>query len=444
MKRLVFGAAVAGMLTVANTLPTSLVQHITIHAAGELRASTHAATAADIVATARAYLGYPYATIGDSPKTGFSCIGFVHFVFAQNGINVPYDIPAAWNSAPHVQLSDLLPGDVLFYSNTVFAGLSHVAIYIGNGEMIGADNFQVGVHLDNVQDTYWMDHYYGATRPLAALGVVPATQTQDAAPTSTASATPIASPIRAGAPAGTHLQVLGNSAAVYSGPGYQYTTIASLPAYASVTVIGAQAGWYDVRYVDPSVGVTYGFIYAGNLGPATPPTYSAAAATVTPIPTPSVQLSTASAVSGANASVLIVARGPLNIRSGPGKNFAPVGSLKTGARVVAIEQRAGWAHVQAANGLAGWVALQYLTAATPGAQQATSTTGTTLTIGGRAATVTATMLYVRVARARNAAVLTVLFSGEIVRVLDTQGAWDEVQLRNGHTGWASADYLRIH
>jgi len=117
------------------------------------------------VASALEYLGAPYATIGDSPTTGFSCIGFVHFIFAQHGVDVPYDIPMAWNSEPHVALDDLLPGDLLFYSNTVFAGLSHVGIYIGNGKMVGADNFTVGVTIDDITDSYWMQHFTGVTRP---------------------------------------------------------------------------------------------------------------------------------------------------------------------------------------------------------------------------------------------------------------------------------------
>lgn len=440
MKRLVLGAAVAGVLTVANSIPTSLVQQVTSYAAGQLRVPARAATAADIVATARAYLHYPYATIGDSPSQGFSCIGFVHFVFGQNGVNVPYDIPAAWNSAPHVQLNDLQPGDILFYSNTVFAGLSHVAIYIGNGQMIGADNFQVGVHLDNIYDKYWMDHYYGATRPLAALGIVPAAQTQDLP---AASSTPTQQPTPATAPVGTRLQIVRDSAAVYSGPGYQYTTIGTLPANASVTVVGEQASWYDVKYADPAIGTTYGFIYAGDLGPAGTAAGPTGVPTSTPTPDTQLQLSTASAVSAASRTTLIVARGPLNVRRGPGKNFALVGSLKKGARVLEIERRDGWAHVQAADGIAGWVALNYMATASATDQHETYTTAETLSPGTHAALVTAAMLYVRATPTANGAVLTVLFSGETVRVVETHSSWDKVQMRNGGTGWAYASYLRI-
>ena len=138
MKRLVAGIVVAGVLTVASNFPASL-SHASTYATRQA-ARAAAPTPGDIVATARQYLGSPYAIIGNSPSTGFSCIGFVNFVFHQNGVYVPFATPSAWNSAPHVPYNELMPGDVLFFSNTVFAGLSHVAIYIGNDLMIGADS----------------------------------------------------------------------------------------------------------------------------------------------------------------------------------------------------------------------------------------------------------------------------------------------------------------
>jgi len=58
----------------------------------------------------------------------------------------------------------LIPGDVLIFANTFHAGLSHAAIYIGGGQMVGADNFSVGVHVDNVYDGYWGPRLVGAIR----------------------------------------------------------------------------------------------------------------------------------------------------------------------------------------------------------------------------------------------------------------------------------------
>src|SRR5919201_6960201 len=89
---------------------------------GSATSSPAPATAAQIVATAQRYVGSPYASIGDEPATGFSCIGFAHFVFAQHGVYVPEDLNKAYAAAPHVEQADLQAGDLVFFQNTVWQG----------------------------------------------------------------------------------------------------------------------------------------------------------------------------------------------------------------------------------------------------------------------------------------------------------------------------------
>lgn len=134
-----------------------------------------------IVSTASSYIGSPYAWIGDTPATGFSCTGFVHWVYSQFGYNTSEDVDVLYNSYTHVASGDLQPGDVLIFANTYHAGLSHAAIYIGGGQMIGADNFTVGVHVDDVFDSYWGPKLVGGLRVLTDTAAVsqsiPATTT---------------------------------------------------------------------------------------------------------------------------------------------------------------------------------------------------------------------------------------------------------------------------
>src|SRR6185312_11995306 len=75
LKRLVAGAVVAGILTVASSLPASPIR-VGSSGASKLTAPSRAPSPSDIVATAQQYLGSPYAWIGNTPA-GFSCIGFV-------------------------------------------------------------------------------------------------------------------------------------------------------------------------------------------------------------------------------------------------------------------------------------------------------------------------------------------------------------------------------
>jgi len=211
-----------------------------------------------VVATARALVGSPYAYIGDDPSTGFSCIGFVHYVYAQAGVDVPYDLGVAYSSEPRVSVAHLRPGDLLFFSNTVWNGLSHVALYAGDGLVIGADNYTTGVEATRLSDPYWLAHYTGATRPLAALAALattpqapapptaPPNPTATPRPTSTAVAVRIAAPIvRPQVGDVLRPRIAG---AVYSGPGYTYPRVDRLPPRTSLHVSGLQGGWANVAY----------------------------------------------------------------------------------------------------------------------------------------------------------------------------------------------------
>ena len=132
-----------------------------------------------IVQTALRYLGYAYTTVGNSPATGFSCIGFVSYVYGVNGIPVPDDLGGAINYAAPVAFSDLQPWDVLFVGNNAGPGMSHTAIYLGGGRFIHAEWYNRGVVIssftnDPVDFNYWTEHYIGANRPWGVIPTPPA------------------------------------------------------------------------------------------------------------------------------------------------------------------------------------------------------------------------------------------------------------------------------
>ena len=119
-----------------------------------------------LVETARRYVGHSYATIGNTPSEGFSCVGFTQWVYALNGIQIPEYLQGQYSLGRAVGRSDLRPGDLVFFQNTGWAGLSHVGLYAGNGQMIDAGNFETGVHWSNLSDPYWTSRWYGARRLL--------------------------------------------------------------------------------------------------------------------------------------------------------------------------------------------------------------------------------------------------------------------------------------
>jgi cell wall-associated NlpC family hydrolase len=117
-----------------------------------------------LVGTARRYVGHRYATIGNTPSEGFSCVGFTQWVYGLNGIQIPEYLQGQYSLGRAVGRSELRPGDLVFYQNTGWAGLSHVGLYAGNGQMIDAGNFETGVHWSSLSDPYWTSRWYGARR----------------------------------------------------------------------------------------------------------------------------------------------------------------------------------------------------------------------------------------------------------------------------------------
>lgn len=93
------------------------------------KAATKATGKQGIVNTARSQVGTPYVYGGTSPA-GFDCSGYVQWVYAKNGVQLPRTSQAQASVGTSVPLNQLQPGDLVFYYGT-----GHVSIYVGNGKV---------------------------------------------------------------------------------------------------------------------------------------------------------------------------------------------------------------------------------------------------------------------------------------------------------------------
>ncbi len=91
------------------------------------------------LAAAESRLGLPYVWGGAGPSV-FDCSGLVQWSLARAGVIMPRVAADQARTGPQVPLSELQPGDLLFYHTdpTAPGYISHVAIYLGGGEMIQA------------------------------------------------------------------------------------------------------------------------------------------------------------------------------------------------------------------------------------------------------------------------------------------------------------------
>jgi cell wall-associated NlpC family hydrolase len=103
-----------------------------------------------VLGTARRYLGTRYRMGGTKP-TAFDCSGFVRYVFAKHGVELPRtarEQSAAGRSVP-VGADSLRVGDLLFF-RTPRGRASHVAIYAGDGRIIHASSGSRRVRYDDL------------------------------------------------------------------------------------------------------------------------------------------------------------------------------------------------------------------------------------------------------------------------------------------------------
>jgi cell wall-associated NlpC family hydrolase len=114
------------------------------------------------ITAAQAQIGKPYRWGATGPDT-FDCSGLTGWAYAQAGVSLPRTSRQQWFSGLHPGLAYLAPGDLLFWaSNPADASsIHHVALYIGNDQMIAAPHTGATVAVQPV----FLDGYIGAVRP---------------------------------------------------------------------------------------------------------------------------------------------------------------------------------------------------------------------------------------------------------------------------------------
>jgi cell wall-associated NlpC family hydrolase len=126
-------------------------------------------TAQEILLNALSLTGVKYKYGGKSPETGLDCSGFVRYVFQQAAnLTLPHGARAISQMGQAIPMEQLQPGDLVFF-NTLKNAFSHVGIYIGEGRFIHAPSSGGSVHVANMNDAYWSNHFNGARRlPVSA------------------------------------------------------------------------------------------------------------------------------------------------------------------------------------------------------------------------------------------------------------------------------------
>lgn len=92
-------------------------------------------------------LGVPYRYAQASPGVAFDCSGLTYYAWAQAGITLPRNSRMQAAAIPRVPIAAAQPGDLIFY----YSPISHVGIYLGNGQLVHAPNTGSYVKVANVR-----------------------------------------------------------------------------------------------------------------------------------------------------------------------------------------------------------------------------------------------------------------------------------------------------
>jgi cell wall-associated NlpC family hydrolase len=128
-----FGLRAAGAIAAPSSPVTT----------GLPRQTQSAALHSDVVSYARRFVGVRYRYGGTTPRTGFDCSGFVRFVYAHFGVDLPHYSVAQFHLGRRVARPSLQPGDLVFFSR-----LGHVGLYVGDGRFIHAPHAGARVSIE--------------------------------------------------------------------------------------------------------------------------------------------------------------------------------------------------------------------------------------------------------------------------------------------------------
>ena len=88
------------------------------------------------------FVGNAYKWGGTSLTKGADCSGFTLAVYSKYGVSLPHSSKAQANCGRRVDISEIQPGDLVFYGGK---NIHHVAMYIGNGQVVHAWNSKAGI-----------------------------------------------------------------------------------------------------------------------------------------------------------------------------------------------------------------------------------------------------------------------------------------------------------
>jgi cell wall-associated NlpC family hydrolase len=131
------------------------------YAAARIKKSGKGDLRSELVKTAKRFIGIPYRWGGTTAKNGFDCSGLTMVSYRLNGLNLPRVSRNQFKSGKWVSKAKLRPADLVFFATKGGTRVTHVGMYVGDGNFIHAPRTGKKVRIEKLSNSFFAKTYMG-------------------------------------------------------------------------------------------------------------------------------------------------------------------------------------------------------------------------------------------------------------------------------------------
>jgi hypothetical protein len=131
------------------------------YAAARIQQSGKGDLRSELVKTAKRFIGIPYRWGGTTAENGFDCSGLTMVSYRLNGLNLPRVSRNQFQAGKWVSKGKLRPGDLVFFATKGGTRVTHVGMYVGDGNFIHAPRTGKNVRIEKLSNRFFAKTYMG-------------------------------------------------------------------------------------------------------------------------------------------------------------------------------------------------------------------------------------------------------------------------------------------
>lgn len=131
------------------------------YAAARIKRSGKGDLRSELVKTAKRFIGIPYRWGGTTAENGFDCSGLTMVSYRLNGLNLPRVSRNQFKAGKWISKAKLRQGDLVFFATKGGTRVTHVGMYVGNGNFIHAPRTGKDVRIEKLSNRFFAKTYVG-------------------------------------------------------------------------------------------------------------------------------------------------------------------------------------------------------------------------------------------------------------------------------------------